>query len=101
MHALPDPAARPTITVPEAGALLGLGRDAAYRAADRGDIPTLRFGRRIVVPTARLWEMLGLDHTRADSKHVADPTETQTDKGIRDGQRIGNPLLKVVGGDLT
>ncbi len=37
-------------TVPEAGRLLGLGRNAAYDAAKRGDIPTLRIGRRLLVP---------------------------------------------------
>jgi len=58
---LPDPRSRPTITVPEAGKILGLSRASAYEAAARGDIPTLRIGRRIVVPTARLLAMLGLD----------------------------------------
>jgi len=39
-----------TLTVPEAGRRLGIGRDAAYDAAKRGEIPTIRLGRRIVVP---------------------------------------------------
>lgn len=52
---------RPTITVPEAGAFLGLGRDAAYRAADAGEIPTLKFGRRLVVPVPRLLTLLGYE----------------------------------------
>lgn len=50
-----------TITVEEAGELLGLSRSSAYRAAARGELPTLRFGRRLVVPTGRLLAMLGLD----------------------------------------
>jgi excisionase family DNA binding protein len=49
-----------TITVPEAGALLGIGRDAAYAAAERGQIPTLRLGRNLRVPVPRLLELLGL-----------------------------------------
>ncbi len=49
-----------TVTIEEAGRILGLSRSAAYRAAARGEIPTLRFGRRLVVPTARLFAMLGL-----------------------------------------
>jgi hypothetical protein len=32
--------------VPEAGALLGLGRNASYEAAKRGDIPTIRIDPR-------------------------------------------------------
>lgn len=47
-----------TITVPEAGRLLGIGRDAAYRAAERGEIPTLKLGRRIVVPVPKLMALL-------------------------------------------
>lgn len=46
---------------PETGQLLGLGRSQTYAAVERGEIPTLRFGRRIVVPTAKLLKMLGAD----------------------------------------
>lgn len=45
---------RLTHTVPEAGRMLGVGRSAAYEAARRGDIPTIRIGRRILVPDAAL-----------------------------------------------
>jgi excisionase family DNA binding protein len=45
-------AERLVYSVPEAGRLLGLGRNAAYAAAKRGDIPTIRIGRRLVVPKA-------------------------------------------------
>lgn len=58
--ALPDPATQPTISVEAAASILGLSRDGAYQAVRRGDIPSLRFGRKIVVPTARLLVMLGL-----------------------------------------
>lgn len=51
----------PTITVEEAGELLGLSRSAAYRAADKGDLPTIRFGRRLFVPTPRLLTLLGVE----------------------------------------
>jgi hypothetical protein len=40
--------------------LLGMSRSAVYRAA-AGRLPTLRFGRRVYVPTARLLAMLGID----------------------------------------
>lgn len=58
---VPTVADSPTLDVPTAGALLGLGRASSYRAAKRGDIPTIRFGSRVVVPTAALRRMLGLD----------------------------------------
>jgi excisionase family DNA binding protein len=50
-------------TVPEAGRLLGLGRNAAYEAAKRGDIPTLRVGRLLLVPKIPFHRMLGMTGT--------------------------------------
>lgn len=50
-----------TLTIEQAGRLLGLSRSAAYRAAARGDIPVIRIGRRLLVPTAKLLAMLGMD----------------------------------------
>ncbi len=54
-----------TITVPEAGRLLGIGRDAAYAAAERGELPCLRLGRRLVVPVPRLLDLLGVTSTQS------------------------------------
>jgi excisionase family DNA binding protein len=45
-------------TVPEAGRLLGLGRNAAYEAAKRGEIPTIRIGRLLLVPKVPFHRML-------------------------------------------
>ena len=40
-----------TLTVPEAGKrYFNLSRNAAYDAAERGDIPTIRVGRLLRVP---------------------------------------------------
>lgn len=58
---LPDPRRRPTVTVPEAGRLLGLAKASAYEAAHRGEIPTIRIGRRLLVPTAALRRLVALD----------------------------------------
>jgi len=58
---IPTPQERPTVTVEEAGEWLGLGRSSAYEAARRGELPTLRFGRTLRVPTARLRVLLGID----------------------------------------
>ena len=44
--------------VPEAGAILGLSRNAAYEAAKRGDIPTIRIGKLLRVPVRALERML-------------------------------------------
>jgi excisionase family DNA binding protein len=59
--AIPDPLEHPTLTVEEAGRICGLGRSAAYEAARRGELPTLAFGRRRVVPTAALRRLLAID----------------------------------------
>jgi excisionase family DNA binding protein len=57
---IPDLTAMPaTMTIPEAAELLGISRSAAYRAVTRGELPTIRIGRRLLVPTAKLYAMLG------------------------------------------
>ena len=45
---------------PDAARRLGLGRNAVYEAIARGEIPVLRFGRRIVVPKAALDRILSI-----------------------------------------
>ena len=49
---------RATVSVPEAGKILNIGRGLAYEAAKSGQLPTLAFGKRRVVPTAVLRRML-------------------------------------------
>jgi excisionase family DNA binding protein len=49
-----------TFTIPEAAKLLGIGRGAAYEAARTGELPTIRVGRRILVPLPTLERLLGL-----------------------------------------
>ncbi|MDR3401939.1 MAG: helix-turn-helix domain-containing protein [Chthoniobacter sp.] len=43
---------------PEAGQMLGLTKNAAYAAAKRGEIPTIRIGRLLKVPKAAFDRML-------------------------------------------
>jgi excisionase family DNA binding protein len=50
---------RLTLTVEEAGCLLGLKRTATYDAVRRGEIPSLRLGRKLLVPRAALMRLLG------------------------------------------
>jgi excisionase family DNA binding protein len=58
---------RAVMTVPEAGAKLGLSRNGAYEAATRGDIPTIRIGRLLRVPKVAFERMLA----QAGSKSAA------------------------------
>jgi excisionase family DNA binding protein len=55
----------PLLSVEQACELLGVSRSAGYRAAVSDDLPTLRWGRRLYVPTARLLELLGLPWEKA------------------------------------
>jgi excisionase family DNA binding protein len=50
---------RLTLTVEEAATLLGISRAFAYEAVTRGEIPSIRIGRRVLVPKAALQRLLG------------------------------------------
>jgi excisionase family DNA binding protein len=52
---------RQTLTVEETANLLGISRGLAFQAVRRGDIPSIRIGRRILVPFARLQALLDGD----------------------------------------
>jgi excisionase family DNA binding protein len=58
---VPDAASKPTMQVDDVAKALGLGRAAAYNGVQTGEIPSIRIGRRIVVPTAAVRRMLLLD----------------------------------------
>lgn len=49
---------RLTVTVPEAAEMLGLSRSFTYELAASGRLPTIRFGRKLVVPRKALDELL-------------------------------------------
>jgi len=47
-----------TLTVDEAARCLGIGRNSAYEAIARGEIPVIKVGKRLLVPKAALEKML-------------------------------------------
>ncbi len=49
---------RRTRTIPEAAKILGVGRNQAYEAAKRGEIPVIRIGKRMLVPAVALERLL-------------------------------------------
>ena len=51
---------QPTVDVALAGRVLGVTINAAYKARELGDIPSIKVGGKWRVPTAKLREMLGL-----------------------------------------
>ncbi|HML93252.1 helix-turn-helix domain-containing protein [Methyloceanibacter sp.] len=58
MHRQKEIKGRATATIPEAAEKLGIGRNQAYEAARRGEIPTIRIGKRVLVPLAALERLL-------------------------------------------
>ena len=54
---------QPTVKVPESCAALGVSSWSGYEAIKRGDfpVPVIAIGKRLVVPTAPLRKLLGLD----------------------------------------
>ena len=59
---------RLVLSVTEAAAALGISRAHAYELVARGQLPSLRLGRRIVVPRRGLERLLNGD---ADGSHAA------------------------------
>lgn len=49
---------RSTLTVGECAKVLGIGRSAAYEAVRTGQIPTIRVGRRFLIPKVALARLL-------------------------------------------
>ena len=48
------------LTVPEAGAMIGLSRNKSYAEAKAGNIPTMKFGALEIVPRAKWLAMIGV-----------------------------------------
>ena len=47
-----------TYSIREAGRVLGLSRNSAYEAAKMGQLPTIKVGKRLLVPVVALSRML-------------------------------------------
>jgi excisionase family DNA binding protein len=47
-----------TVSVTETVRLLGLSREGTYQAVRRGEIPSVRIGKRILVPRTALEQLL-------------------------------------------
>ena len=50
---------RLTFTVAEAAEILGISKTSAYECVQRGEIPSLTFGRRIVIARRDLENLVG------------------------------------------
>jgi excisionase family DNA binding protein len=52
------PTERQTLKIEEAAKVLGISRNTAYDAVKSGQLPTVKIGRRFLVPKAALERML-------------------------------------------
>jgi hypothetical protein len=48
---IPDPEEEPTLTAKRYAAIMGVGLRSVYAAIDAGQVPCIRVGRRVVIPT--------------------------------------------------
>jgi excisionase family DNA binding protein len=53
-----DDPKRKTLTVTETAKVLGIGRNQCYEAIRRGELPTIKIGKRILVPLVALEQKL-------------------------------------------
>ena len=56
-----------TYTVEEAARLLGVGRGTAYAAVKAGEIPSVRIGRRVLIPRHSLLALVASDTGGAEA----------------------------------
>jgi excisionase family DNA binding protein len=98
----PEPQRR-TYTIEEAGRKLGIGRNQAYDAARRKEIPTIRIGRRQLVPALALDRLLdGLalqpsipaDHDPRDISAQTESAPSQSDRNAR--QRLRDLMAAAI-----
>jgi excisionase family DNA binding protein len=66
-----DPESQPTLSVDETAVLLGVARSTAYAGVLSRDIPSIRIGRRIRIPTAVLARMLTGERPPPDARSGA------------------------------
>ena len=72
-------------TIEEASRLLGVSRGVGYEAARRGQLPTIRLGRRLLVPKVALDRMLGISPMNG-VEPAANGLERETATNASDGR---------------
>jgi len=58
---------RLTLTVEQAGKMLGISRATAYQLANQGKLPAIRLGRRLLISKAGLERMVNEAKTKTDT----------------------------------
>ena len=73
------------MTVEQAARLLGISRGLAYQGVRDGSIPSISIGRRRLIPTARLLELVGVPEMREAGFPASEP--------LADSNVNGKPTL--------
>jgi excisionase family DNA binding protein len=68
------------LTIAEAARRLRIGRNTAYEAARRGELPVVRIGRRLLVPRLALERVLGGDRDEGRTQHYHDASVRPYDR---------------------
>lgn len=72
---------RKTYTIAEAAEMLGIGLTSAYEAAHNGQLPVIRFGRRLIIPAQRFDQMLAWGAAVKPSVDPVDASPTSQPSG--------------------
>ena len=76
-----------TLTVTEAGKLLGISRNSAYEAARKGQLPVIRIGRRLLVSRSRLEALVNGNGTGVLAQAPSPTTTDNPSVGLEDYTR--------------
>jgi excisionase family DNA binding protein len=80
-------AERLTLTIEETAELLGVGRSTCYDAARRGEIPTLKLGRRLLVPRLAVVRLVGAGNGPRNDPPQEVVASDPSDNASRHGKR--------------
>ena len=59
------------LSVEETANLLGISRNSAYEAVRQGQIPSLKIGRRILIPRLALENLLSMNCKETDNSQIS------------------------------
>ena len=70
---------RLTVNVEEFAQIVGIGRNTAYECVRRGVIPSIRLGRRIIIPVKAIERLIG-----CDDESITLPTAQEPDSPCKE-----------------
>jgi excisionase family DNA binding protein len=70
------------LTVAETAAALGLGRSSVYKSINRGEIPAIRIGRRILIVKVRLLQFLEMEEAAERERQIRVAEKAERDAAM-------------------